>query len=243
MPGLVRPVRYFEIGNEVDSSNLAHSHGLTAQNYVANRLIPAYRAAKAASADAVVLNAGLAMEGNPAFNTDYMNTMLDLIEAAGGASENYFFDIFAFHYYFDLQNPEYFYDNVQLVKDQLAARALAAKPMWLTEFGAATKNDEGGQIREVDQASLLLRYQAMIGLHGIDRSFIYSLKDQNSGSGDWEGEYGIFKVVCDGTTEQVIEKSAVNVLTHFFAATAGMTAQGINPATERDQGHPPRHIQ
>ena len=67
MPGLTRSVIYFEIGNEVDSANPAHSHNLSLENYVNNRLIPAYRAAKDANPNAVILNAGLAMGGRHGF--------------------------------------------------------------------------------------------------------------------------------------------------------------------------------
>jgi len=237
MPGLVRPVSYFEIGNEVDSDNPEHSHNLTMANYVNNRLIPAYRAAKAANPSAVVLNAGLALGGDTGFDTAYLSNMLDLIQSSNGEQSDYFMDVFAMHYYYVPQNPEYFHQNIQQVKTLLEAKNLGSKPIWITEYGIATKTDVGGQVREQDQASVLLRYSALMGFNGIENTFIYNLKDVNSiDPSDWENVYGIYKVDCQGTSETISKKQAIKVLEIFYEKTRGLDIEGINPEAERNSG-------
>lgn len=72
MPGLVRLVRYFEVGNEVDygnkTANPNHDH-IPPKDYVEKRLIPAYNAAKSANKDAIIRGAGLGM-GSDLYGND-----------------------------------------------------------------------------------------------------------------------------------------------------------------------------
>ncbi len=236
MPGLVRPVRYFEIGNEVD--NPEFSHGLTIADYVKKRLIPAYKAAKAANPNAVILNSGLYWKNDDDnFDPSSLVGMIEAIEANGGAENSYFMDKIALHYYSDPGNPEYFNERFEEVKAMLAEHGLADKPIWFTEFGIATKNDEGGHIREIDQASVLLRYLVLMQYQGIENAFIYNLKDENSrDASDWENVYGIYKVDCNGTTEQIHPKQAVSVLNTYRAITEDMQISHINPKSQREAG-------
>jgi len=237
MPGLVRPVRYFEIGNEVDSRNPQHSHNLTIANYVNNRLIPAYLAAKDANPETVVMNAGLSMGGNTGFDTTYLQDMLNLLQANDGAQNNYYMDKAAIHYYCNPQNPEYFTQNIDQVKSIMETHNLGTKPVWITEFGIATKNDAGGEIREKDQASVLLRYFALMAAHDIERSFIYNLKDVNSSdAADWENVYGLLKVACQESSEIISEKESVEVLETFYRKIKGLCFESINPESERNNG-------
>jgi len=237
MPGLVRPVKYFEIGNEIDSSNPEHSHNLTMDNYVLNRLIPAYLAAKQANPDSMILNAGLSLGGDLGFDTSNLEDMLVLIQNNGGPQNNFFSDIQAIHYYFDPQNPEYFDQNFFSVNTILSSFGLDAKPIWVTEFGIATKSDVGGTIREEDQASVLLRYLALMKFYGIENEFIYCLKDANSADKtNWENVYGINRVDCQGETEVIVPKQAVNVVDNFLTMTNGYSFDSINSLSERNQG-------
>lgn len=115
MPRLKRPVIYFELGNEVDYKRevFGLNHGyMTPEEYVRKRLIPGYKAAKAANPNCIVMGAGLGMESNVAgdhvgrFNTDYLEAMYSVIKQNEGSAYNYFMDKVAIHYYSEYQNPE-----------------------------------------------------------------------------------------------------------------------------------------
>ena len=235
MPGLTRPVVYFEIGNEVDSP--LYNHGLTLENYVLKRLIPAYLAAKDANPDAIVLNAGLALGGGESFDTSYLANMLNLIQTNSGEQHNYYLDKLAIHYYYDPQNPEFFQANFNQIKSLMAAHGLAATPVWITEYGIATKNDAGGQIREEDQASVLVRESALMDAAGIERAFVYNLKDLNSSDpSGWENVFGLYQVTCESGNETPTAKKAVKALEVFREKTRGLNFLSLNPVSERNSG-------
>ena len=231
MPGLIRPVNYFEICNEVDLSN--HNEKLTLQNYVNKRLIPAYLAAKHANPNAIVLNSGLGMSGDEGFSTSYLNNMLNLLKTNNGETNNYYIDVLAIHYYYDSQDPEYFDEKINEVKSLMELYNIASKPIWVTEFGIATKTDKGGEIREEDQASILLRFVSLMKVHDIQNFFIYQLKDENSNDPtDHENVFGIYKVGCQEESEIINEKLAVITLDTFLSKIDGLNVESI----ERNQG-------
>ena len=108
MPGLKRPVIYFELGNEVDYKREGRdvNHGyMSPEDYVLKRLIPGYKAAKAANPNCIVMGSGLGMESNVAgdhvgrFNTDYLEEMYRIIKYNNGSAYNYFMDKVAIHYH------------------------------------------------------------------------------------------------------------------------------------------------
>lgn len=154
MPGLIRPVRYFEVGNEVDIKRLCligepcdSRHGyLTPEDYVRYRLKPAYEAAKFANESTVIISNGLGMNTDPngiplggvsnPFNTDYLDRMLTAIENEGGAENNYYMDKIGMHYYANVEKPEDFDEDITEVMDVLDAHGIGDKPIWITEFGS-----------------------------------------------------------------------------------------------------------
>ncbi|MCD4722047.1 MAG: PKD domain-containing protein [Desulfobacula sp.] len=236
MPGLVRPVIHFEIGNEVDGG-LQHSHGITIENYVNNRLIPAYRAAKDANSNAVVLNAGLFLGGDSGFDTSYFENMLTIIQSQNGEQNNFFMDILSIHYYYDTQNPEFFDQNYQQISSLLSSYNLHSKPVWITEIGVATKNDAGGEIREDDQASVLVRFFNLMNLPGIENIFIYNLKDINTSiPNNWENVYGLYKAECTGGLEIITPKLSIKAMDIFYEKTEGLTFEGTNSEAEQNNG-------
>ncbi len=158
MPGLKRPVRFFEVGNEVDisrysehfdpepcvpgeSCDLRHGY-LTPENYVKYRLKPAYLAAKSANENTVIISSGLGMntdlEGNPNhnFNIDYLREMLEVIKDEGGYENDFYMDKVGIHYYNDTTKPEYFDKDIKKVKDLLNDYGIGGKPIWITEYGS-----------------------------------------------------------------------------------------------------------
>ena len=234
MSGLNKSVKYYEIGNEPDNPTL--NGGLTLSNYVNNRLIPAYRAAKQANPEAIVLNAGLYLGGDGGFDVSYLDNMLSLLKQNGGESNNYYMDILAIHYYYHPQDPEYFLANIDKVRQIMSKYNISSKPLWITEYGVATKIDIGGQIREEDQGSVLLRFNCLMKLSNIDNSIIYNLKDINSSNLTWENTYGLYKVICQQNNEQIMPKVAMQVLNNFYEKTRGLNNININPQEERNSG-------
>jgi hypothetical protein len=234
MPGLSKPVKYYEIGNEPDNPTL--NEGLTLSNYVSNRLIPAYRAARQANPEAIVLNAGLYLGGDGGFDTSYLDNMLNLLKQNGGESNNYYMDILAIHYYYHPQDPENFLANIEKVRQIMSKYNMSSKPIWITEYGMATKNDAGGQIREEDQAAVLLRFNCLMKLTNIDNSIIYNLKDVNSNVPTWENTYGLYKVTCQQNTEQITAKQSVQVIDNFYKMTNGLNNISVNSIDERNLG-------
>lgn len=234
MPGLTKSVIFYEVGNEPDNSTL--NGGLTLSNYVNNRLIPAYRAAKQANPDSRILNAGLYLGGDNGFDTTYLDNMLNLLKQNGGESNNYYMDILAIHYYYHPQDPEYFLANIEKVRQIMSKYNISSKPLWITEYGMATKSDAGGQIREKDQASILLRFNCLMKFSNIDNSIIYNLKDVNSNNPTWENTYGLYKVSCQQSGEQITPKEAVQVLDTFYKMTNGLNNITINSIDERNSG-------
>jgi hypothetical protein len=234
MPGLSRSIKYFEIGNEVDNPVL--NDGITLSNYVNNRLIPAYRAAKQANSESKILNAGLYLGGDTGFDVTYLDNMLNVLKQNGGESNNYYTDILSIHYYYHPQDPENFLANIDNLKQVLSKYNLSTKPIWITEYGIATKNDSGGQIREKDQAAVLLRFNCLMKYSNIDNSFIYNLKDVNSSNPTWENTYGIYKVLCNGGTEDIQSKEAILVLENYYSKINGLNKVTLNSQSERNTG-------
>lgn len=152
MPDLKKPVRYFEVGNEVDiirsDNDIRHGY-LSPEDYVKYRLKPAYLASKAANENTVIISSGLGMntdgngslisgERNP-FNTSYLEKMLIAIKNEGGEENNFYMDKIGIHYYADTTTPEDFDDNITEVKKLLDEYGIGDKPIWITEY--SSKND------------------------------------------------------------------------------------------------------
>jgi hypothetical protein len=246
MPGLVRPVKYFEIGNEPDDQG--RNQGLTLENYVKKRLIPGYFAAKRANPSAFVLNAGLSMMfgSDPSEPKTYdpnwhfkrsLEDLLLIISQNNGGPNNYYMDALAFHYYYYVDNPEHFTQKIKEVRQALGEHGIKDKDIWITEYGLPTRNSARGYISEEDQASALLRLTCLMKYEKISRSFIYILKDKNSNdpSND-ENVYGMLKVSCQDQNEVIREKDIMTILRVFSNKTKDLSLIDINPKNERNKG-------
>lgn len=73
--------------------------------------------------------------------------------------------------------PRKWYLNIETFKATLNSSGIGSKPIWITEYGIATKEDAGGLIRQDDQASVILRHNILQTYLAIENSFIYELKD------------------------------------------------------------------
>jgi len=213
MPGLIRPVRYFEVGNEVDYGNMTanpnHDH-IPPKDYVEKRLIPAYNAAKSANKDAIVMGAGLGMGsdlyGNDGqeFNTMYFDAMYDNITKNGGnKNNNFYMDKVAIHYYAK-PNAE-FDENIKKVEDVIQKYENRDKPIWITEFTPLT------EIGPYDSTTgAFARLLTLMFANKIEMPIIYSLK----------GEYN---VTCVGEEETITPRESIQVIDTVVSILHGTT--------------------
>jgi DNA-binding beta-propeller fold protein YncE len=224
MPGLKRPVIYFELGNEVDYKRevFGVNHGyMTPEEYVRKRLIPGYKAAKVANPNCIVMCSGLGMESNVAgdhvgrFNTDYLDAMYQAIKQNDGSAYNYYMDKVAIHYYSEYQNPEKIEQNIEQVKAVILNNEGKEKPIWITEFGFLTgANKDGGFVySEENQASVLTRYLALMFVNGIERAVIFNLKDETVAENALDANsFGLYDVACEDGTESITAKKSVTAI-------------------------------
>jgi len=218
MPGLIRPVRYFEVGNEVDYTKTGDSrHGyLSPEDYVEKRLIPAYNAAKAANKDAIVMGSGLGMESNltggkiDKFNTAYLEAMYDNITANGGSRDNNFYmDKIAIHYYSENERPEFFDENIKEVENVTINKTGREKPIWITEFAPASP------------PSLYARLLTLMFANRIEMPVIYNLKD------DSEEGFGLYDVTCAGDEETITPRESIQVIDTILGTLHGTTPSEV----------------
>nr|QNO41814.1 hypothetical protein EABBNKNM_00029 [Methanosarcinales archaeon ANME-2c ERB4]QNO42770.1 hypothetical protein MNGOFONH_00001 [Methanosarcinales archaeon ANME-2c ERB4] len=213
MPGLIRSVRYFEVGNEVDYGNMTanpnHDH-IPPKDYVEMRLIPAYNAAKAANKDAIVMGAGLGMGsdlyGNDGqeFNTVYFDAMYDNITKNGGnKNNNFYMDKVAIHYY---AKPDAEFDeNIKKVEDVIQKYESRDKPIWITEFFPL---NETGQYDSTTGA--FARLLTLMFANKIEMPIIYSLKDE-------------YDVTCVGEEETITPRESIQVIDTVVSTLHGTT--------------------
>jgi hypothetical protein len=224
MPGLKRPVIYFELGNEMDYQrsrpDVNHDY-MSPEDYVRKRLIPGYKAAKAANQNSIVMCAGLGMESNVAgdrvgrFNTAYLEAMYNEINQNDGSAYNYFMDKVAIHYYSEYQDPEKIEENIAKVKTVIVNNEGKEKPIWITEFGFPTgANKDGGFVySETNQASVLTRYLALMFANGIERAVIFNLKDETVSENALDANsFGLYDVSCEDGTETITAKKSVKAI-------------------------------
>jgi parallel beta-helix repeat protein len=245
MPGLKRPVIYFELGNEVDCKreglDVNHDY-MSPEEHVIKRLIPGYKAAKAANPNCTVMCAGLGMESNVAgdhvgqFNTDYLEAMYRAIKQNDGSAYNYFMDKVAIHYYSEYQNPEKIEENIEQVKAVILNNEGKEKPIWITEFGfpTGTNKDDEFVYSEENQASVLTRYLALMFVNGIEKAVIFNLKDETVDENAPDANsFGLYDVACEDGTESIAVKKSVKAIETMVDVLDGLVPL---EAKQRDVG-------
>ena len=156
-------IHFWELGNEPDYGPRAWTG--TLDQYVALMLKPGYESAKLADPKSKVLISGLASD----------NHMAAMYKAGAGP----YFDIGSFHAYYSASAG----DSTALdhVRGAMRANGDINKPIWLTEFGLATRNPDTPSARtaespgaETTQARLI--HDVYAGLK-VDAIFFYQLHD------------------------------------------------------------------
>lgn len=181
MPGLTRPVKYWEVWNEPDLRQgwnapdyPAHQFNGTAQDY-ARLLAVAYAAIKRADPAAQVV--GPATAQIPGFGYSPVWTMWDWagFVNAGGLNA---VDILSFHVYFDRTEWDAA-GVIDLVLNAVDANR-GGKPVWITETG--WEGNPGGD--HADKARNLVRSAVMFWARPfMDRYFWYSWQESETHEG------------------------------------------------------------
>ena len=152
-------------------------------------------------------------------DSDYIGSIIN-----NGAGE--YMDIVSVHpYVYNTTDtaPEGIIDDISEVRDTLTANG-CEQPIWVTELNWPT-NDSLYGYTETEQAEYLTR--AMLALQGensVEKIFVYTAADNDTGSDDTEKVFGIFKSENYPTANAA--KLSYVALSQFANATYGMNADG-----------------
>lgn len=221
----------YEIWNE-PNGYLGWSPTPSAQDYT-ELLKAAYTAIKAADPDAAVV--GGVVGSGVSVGTDTINAV-DFIEQMYAAGAADYFDALSIHPY-SLSSEfsdgtgtvDSAIEQVKEIRALMDANGDADKLIWATEYGMPTS----GSYTEATQSEFLQDFlQAWSTLTGVGPMFIYSLVDQDTGSGNIEDNWGLY-------TDDWTAKDAAAVLAAWLAANPTLAEAGYTPVfpTETDDGN------
>lgn len=174
MPGLLAPIRHWEVDNEPDLKNSVPPKGGTVRydpatfclpDQYARVLLLTSKAIKAADPGATVLNGGLYRPHTPqgaAYMRSLFNTpgVLDAIDAV------------SIHAYFSSKEVSALERAVNLAQE-----LAPGKPVWITETSVPAVSEEVAHVSEAYQAQTLARVIAFALQRGVAHVFWHSLND------------------------------------------------------------------
>jgi hypothetical protein len=174
MPGLARPIKYWEIGNEVV---VTRNFEGTPQDY-AHVLQISYEQIKASCPDCQVLIGGWIIGKRDEAKWQQSLDYFDQVLAAGGGR---YFDIMNYHEY--TPGGDFLtYDHVKAFRDALAKYGLA-KPMWITEGNTALTAKGEAVATLAQQAQDVVKRIVIAFDAGVDVYFWHGLDDVQGGPG------------------------------------------------------------
>ena len=174
MPGLLRPIRHWEVDNEPDLKNSLAPKGGAARydpatfclpNQYARVLLLTSKAIKAADAGATVLNGGLYRPHTPQ-GAAYMRA---LFKTPGVRDA---IDAVSIHAYFSSKDVGAL-DRAVTLAEEVAP----GKPVWITETSVPAVDDKVPHVNETYQAQTLARVIALALQRGVAHVFWHSLND------------------------------------------------------------------
>ena len=174
MPGLLAPIRHWEVDNEPDLKNSLAPKGAVVRydpatfclpNQYAQVLLVTSKAVKAADPGAIVLNGGLYRPHTPQ-GAAYMRT---LFKTPGVLNA---IDAVSIHAYFSAKDVGALERAVDL-----AAELAPGKPVWITETSVPAVADDVPHVNETYQAQTLARVIALALQRGVAHVFWHSLND------------------------------------------------------------------
>lgn len=216
MPGLLHPVRYWEVDNEVDLKNANVARGATVEYdpkvfctpaEYAQVLIASSKAIKAAFPGARVLNAGLyrphAEQGASYFR--------DLVAIPGVLDA---FDVLSVHTYHDDLDGERLAIGIRNLRYYAPL-----KPTWVTETSLGLADG----ITAEDQARMVVTFVVRSALEGADKVFWHTLGDPPTRTAGGRTmpmtDHSLFRLGEDGSrvikpTGEVYRNLAAFLVTH-----------------------------
>ncbi len=221
MPGLVAPIRYWEVDNETDLKNTNVARGAERTYDPATFCTPgeyaivlttAAAAIRAASPDARVLALGL-YRPHAAAGQAYAEAVL----AYPGVVES--FDILSLHTYHDD-------DGERLAGGVRALAALSpGKPIWVTETSVS------GAVGEEEQGRRVASVAAWAAMAGAERLFWHSLADppRRGGRRVGVGDFGTHSLLQAVEGRAPVEKPAGAVFRHLAEQLAAHDLAGARP--------------
>jgi hypothetical protein len=186
----------YELWNEENAVQFWHAGPQGPQpDRFADLLKSAYPKIKAADPGATVVMGGLSPTINFFSITKNPVDFLNNVYAAGAKGS---FDAVAFHPYLFTSNsdarfstgkagsPRALYDGLRAAMN---ANGDGGKQIWATEFGeATTKIDDATQAAWIQDFIVTWR-----GLPGAGPAFIYTTRDRNTGNGNAQDNYGVYR--------------------------------------------------
>ncbi len=158
----------------------------------------AYLAAKETNPHAVIHLPAFTYFWNPDYIGDFFNV---LVAQPDAAANGYFFDVATAHLYFQ---PGTVYDGIRILYDEMAARGLPWKPVWLVETNAPPIDDEAWPVENWtlsvtmnEQAAFIPQAVAAALAAGAERIAVYKLLDLRSDREANPEPFGLLRM--DGT--------------------------------------------
>lgn len=197
-----------EIYNEPNQFDIPEAH-------YANMLKASYTAIKTVKQDVKVVG-GVTSKAD----SDYIQGIIN-----NGAAN--YMDVISVHpYVYNNNNILYSNKPEQIVEDIADVKDVCGhKPIWVTEINWPTNSSLYGYT-ETEQAEYLTR--AMLALQGegsVEKIFVYTAKDNDTGNSDTEKVFGIFK--SSNYTTANAAKLSYAALSQFASATYGKTSEAV----------------
>lgn len=200
MPGLLYPIKYYEIGNEPEGPTFGDSPGT--YNDFMTTVKAAYDTAKIAFPDVKIVIGGT----SPIYDSRGFASQVDLFwkGAFNRANVANYFDIFNIHFFVG-QYTKDIKDYLDYWKNLLAMYGLSGKEIWLTETGTYSGTSAGpdgqpwpNQSSEY-QASWWVKHSAYSLANGIGKLFwVFYYSNQS----DWRSTVAFVDI--DRTTKKAV---------------------------------------
>lgn len=227
VPGLLRPVRFWEVDNEPDLHNrvaprdakrdIDPSTFETPEEY-AQVLVATSAAVRAAQSDAVVLNGGTFHTGR-----DHGRAYMEAVLAQPGVAEAV--DAWSIHAYFEERSPDLYLTAL----DNAAALA-GERPIFITEAGVPSARRGSGWIDENFQARMLVFVYGEALARGVERVCWHTLADPPQGPASAGGfaSHSLHRTVGEPPDQRWEPKPAGEVYRRLHDLLGEVSLDGIH---------------
>jgi len=166
-PGLLKPVRYWQMGNEVEAGEICGGYLGDLDAYL-DWVIDGGAAIREACGDCRVVLGGALANDHHEEGRRGLRFWRDFVARGGGDA----IDIVAIHYNEGKTGQDSLGDFEEMIRTY--REIFGPKPIWVTEFGVLCGDGDAGgfvHLSETDAAAWYLRYYAIGLAAGVDRFF------------------------------------------------------------------------